>query len=125
MVFKENNKAIYLQIADRICDEVMTGTVEEGARIPSVREYAASLQVNANTVMRSYDHLTQEGVLFNKRGIGFFIAADACRRITAMRHASFFNGEIQEFFRHLRLLGVSPDELKERYVKYLDEENIQ
>ena len=42
MVFKENNKAIYLQIADRICDEVMTGTVEEGARIPSVREYAAS-----------------------------------------------------------------------------------
>ena len=100
MVFKENNKAIYLQIADRICDDVMTGTIEEGARILSVREYAASLQVNANTVMRSYDHLTQEGVLFNKRGIGFFIAENARAIITGMRHESFFNGEIQEFFRH-------------------------
>ena len=108
MVFKENNKAIYLQIADRICDDVMTGTIEEGARILSVREYAASLQVNANTVMRSYDHLTQEGVLFNKRGIGFFIAENARAIITGMRHESFFNGEIQEFFRHLSLLGVTP-----------------
>ena len=123
MVFKENNKAIYLQIADRICDDVMTGTIEEGARILSVREYAASLQVNANTVMRSYDHLTQEGVLFNKRGIGFFIAENARAIITGMRHESFFNGEIHEFFRHLSLLGVTPDELRERYEKYLEEED--
>lgn len=121
MVFKENNKAIYLQIADGICDSVMTGTVEEGDRIPSVREYAATLQVNANTVMRSYEHLTQEGVLFNKRGIGFFVAEDARERISKMRHEAFFNGEIQEFFRQLNLLGISPGELTEHYVKYLKE----
>lgn len=119
MIFKENNKAIYLQIADGICDSVIAGTLAEGDRIPSVREYAATLQVNANTVMRSYDHLTQEGVLFNKCGIGFFIAEDAKARISAMRHESFFNGGIQEFFRQLRLLDVTPDQLREHYVKYL------
>ena len=55
MIFKENAKPIFMQIADRICDEVMAGTFAEGSRIPSVRDYAATLQVNANTVMRSYE----------------------------------------------------------------------
>ena len=54
MNFKES-KAIYLQIADRICDEVLLGQYREEERIPSVREYAAVVEVNANTVMRSYD----------------------------------------------------------------------
>ena len=56
MNFKES-KAIYLQIADRICDEVLLGQYREEERIPSVREYAAVVEVNANTVMRSYDYL--------------------------------------------------------------------
>ena len=56
MNFKES-KAIYLQIADRICDEVLLGQYQEEERIPSVREYAAVVEVNANTVMRSYDYL--------------------------------------------------------------------
>ena len=54
MNFKES-KAIYLQIADRICDEVLLGQYQEEERIPSVGVYAAVVEVNANTVMRSYD----------------------------------------------------------------------
>ena len=56
MNFKES-KAIYLQIADRICDEILLGQFGEEERIPSVREYAAIVEVNANTVMRSFDYL--------------------------------------------------------------------
>ena len=55
MNFKES-KAIYLQIADRICDEILLGQFGEEERIPSVREYAAIVEVNANTVMRSFDY---------------------------------------------------------------------
>ena len=62
MHFKES-KAIYLQIADRICDEVLLGQYQEEERIPSVREYAAVVEVNANTVMRSYDYLQTQGVI--------------------------------------------------------------
>ena len=54
MDFKES-KAIYLQIADRICDEILLGVYPEEGRIPSVREYAGMVEVNANTVMRSFD----------------------------------------------------------------------
>ena len=70
MQFKKNNKAIYLQIADSICDRVLDGTFPPESRIPSVREYAAQVEVNANTVMRAYDHLASLGIIYNKRGIG-------------------------------------------------------
>ena len=59
MNFKES-KAIYLQIADRICDEILLGQYDEDGRIPSVREYAAVVEVNANTAMRSYDYLQSQ-----------------------------------------------------------------
>lgn len=122
-VFKENNKAIYLQIADRLCDEVLLGHVRDGDRIPSVREYAASLEVNANTVMRSYEHLERLGVIFNRRGIGFFIADGAREAIVAMRRENFVNGgEMRDFFRQMMLLGIKPDDVRTMYENYLKTE---
>lgn len=50
-----NDKAIYLQIADRLSDEILVGTYKAFDRIPSVREYAAKLGVNANTAVKAYD----------------------------------------------------------------------
>ena len=120
MIFKENNKAIYLQIVDKICDDVVLGTYVPGQRLPSVRESAASVQVNANTVMRSYEYLSSLGVIYNKRGIGFFVADDACGRITDMRRKSFLDNELPEFFHQLRLLGFDSDTLKDMYQKYCD-----
>lgn len=117
MIFKDS-KAIYLQIADKICDDVMTGTLPPGSRIPSVREYAASVEVNANTVMRSYDHLASAGILFNKRGIGFFIAEDALPRIIDSRRRSFLEDEINYFFKQLNLLDITTEELSEMYREY-------
>ena len=76
MNFKES-KAIYLQIADRICDEILLGQFGEEERIPSVREYAAIVEVNANTVMRSFDYLQSQNIIYNKRGIGYFVSTGA------------------------------------------------
>ena len=77
MDFNESNKAIYLQIADVICDKVLEGTLRPADRVPSVREYAATVMVNVNTVMRTYDYLSTMGVIYNKRGVGYFVADDA------------------------------------------------
>ena len=120
MNFKENNQAIYLQIADKICDDILLGTYTAGGRLPSVREYAAMVQVNANTVMRSYDYLSSLEVIYNKRGIGFFVADDACGKVTDMRRTSFLETEIGEVFHQLRLLGVTPDALRDMYSKYCE-----
>lgn len=74
MKFKES-KSIYLQIADRICDEILQGQYTEEERILSVREYAATVEVNANTVVRTYDYLQGQEIIYNKRGIGYFVSA--------------------------------------------------
>ena len=84
MKFKES-KSIYLQIADRICDEILQGQYTEEERIPSVREYAATVEVNANTVVRTYDYLQGQEIIHNKRGIGYFVSAGAKDRIIALR----------------------------------------
>lgn len=119
MQFKEN-KAIYLQIADRLCDEIVQARYREEERIPSVREYAALVEVNANTVMRSYDHLQQEGILFNKRGLGYYVAPGARRRIERTRRTLFLGEEAEAFFRNLQSLHISPEELLQMYRQFID-----
>ena len=111
MEFQENNKAIYLQLADKICDDILQHTLPENERIPSVREFAAVVQVNANTVMRTYDHLQQSGIIYNKRGIGYFVSPEASDLIKKLRMDQFLNNDVNLIFRQLQLLGITPDEL--------------
>ena len=118
MLFKENNKAIYLQIADAICDEILTDKYPPESRIPSVREYAASVEVNANTVMRSYDHLASAGIIYNKRGIGYFIAPDAPEKVRTMRRQELLGGDLDTLFHRLHLLGITPAELANLYAGF-------
>lgn len=118
MNFREN-KAIYLQIADRICDEILLGKYIEEARVPSVREYAATVEVNANTVMRSYDYLQSHGIIYNKRGIGYFVSTLAINHILTLRKESFLVEEVDYFFKQLSSLGITAEELSSMYTAYL------
>lgn len=120
MIFDENNKAIYLQIADRISDAIMQGEYPPDSRIPSVREYAASMEVNANTVMRSYERLTSKGLIFQKRGIGFFVAPDAVGKIMADKKVDLLDNQLPPLFNLMKHLGISPDHLKKAYTEYLE-----
>lgn len=108
-----NDKAIYLQIADRLSDEILAGVYKAFDRIPSVREYAATLGVNANTAVKAYDQLAQEGIIFNKRGLGYFVAEDAQRYIKQTRRQTFLGTILPEFVRQMRLLDITWEEVKE------------
>lgn len=112
-------KAIYLQLADDIMDAILDKSFTTGERIPSVREYAARVEVNANTVMRTYEHLQQLGVIFNRRGIGYFVAEDAREVILNTRRELFFNSETPYFFSRMKQFGVTPDELRQMYADYI------
>ena len=115
MNFKES-KAIYLQIADRICDEVLLGQYREEERIPSVREYAAVVEVNANTVMRSYDYLQSQEVIYNKRG--YFVASGARALILSLRKEYFLKEEVDYFFKQMYTLGISAEDMSAMYREF-------
>lgn len=118
MDFKDNTKPIYLQLADRLCDSIVSGEYGDDCRLPSVREFAATVEVNANTVMRTYDYLQQSGVIYNKRGIGYFVVNGASKLIRDNRLTMFMNDELPELFERMKLLGISPEDLSDRYAQY-------
>ena len=118
MNFKES-KPIYLQIADRICDEILQGQYKAGERIPSVREYAATVEVNANTVIRSFDYLQGQDIIYNKRGLGYFVAQGGRERILELRKAVFLRDELPEFFRQLEMLDIPLSDVEKMYQDYL------
>ena len=122
MNFKES-RAIYLQIADRICDDILLGQYEEEGRISSVREYASIVEVNANTVMRSYEYLQSQEVIYNKRGIGFFVASGAKALIHSFRKEKFLKEEVDGFFRQLYTLGISIKEIEKMYYEFIQRQN--
>ncbi|MDE5786741.1 MAG: GntR family transcriptional regulator [Duncaniella sp.] len=119
VAFKENNKSIFLQIADMVCEDILAGRLKGGQRMPSVRECAGEMEVNVNTVMRSYEYLAQQGVIFNRRGIGFFVADEAAEIISLRRRSEFLEGEMSDVFRQLHLLNITPDQLTAMYNDYI------
>ena len=104
-----------MQIVDRICGEILTGVYKAEERIPSVREYAANLEVNANTVVRSYDFLQNKDIIFNKRGIGYFVADGAPDKILLMRREMFMNEQLKDFFNEIDMLRIPIEDIVELY----------
>lgn len=117
MDFKDN-QAIYLQIADLVCDYVITQKWKSGERIPSVRELGMQLEVNPNTVMRAYECLQNEDIIYNKRGVGFFVQEEAAAKIAQVRRSAFMESELPEMFRRMEVLQVSMEELQKEYEKF-------
>ncbi|MDB5158561.1 MAG: GntR family transcriptional regulator [Mucilaginibacter sp.] len=117
MNFKDK-EAIYLQIADMISENITLRKWLPGEKIPSVRELATNLQVNPNTVARTYEYLQQQEIIFNKRGLGLFVADYAVAKIKTIRKDRFLKRELPDFFASLYLLDIDLAELIERYDEF-------
>ena len=117
MEFKDN-EAIYLQIAGYVSELVLRGKWPPDSKVPSVRELAGDLQVNPNTVMRTYELLQSQQVLYNKRGIGFFVAPGAGQQVLAARRERFLSQELPEMFGTMLLLGIELPEVQRRYEEF-------
>ncbi|MGB0176244.1 MAG: GntR family transcriptional regulator [Owenweeksia sp.] len=113
-----DNQAIYLQIADLFCENILLGKWQPGDRIPSVREMAVNAEVNPNTVMRTFNYLQEKGILFNKRGIGYFVSDDGFDKTKALRKDDFIGQELPRLFREMELLNLSIDDITAYYLKF-------
>ncbi len=115
-----SNKAIYLQIVEHVCEQIMLKVWVLEEKVPSVRELAVQLEVNPNTVMRAYDFLQQKDIIYNKRGIGFFVSTEAMNAVKSYKKVVFLEEELPQVFRNIYLLNISLDELKDRYQTFVD-----
>ena len=115
-----NDKPIYIQMSDRLCDEILSGVYKDDDRIPSVREYAVLLEVNTNTAVKAYEQLAREEVIYNKRGLGYFVSPDAEEKIVATRRDQLMQGEMDYFLGQLKAVGITPAELQGLYSDYLN-----
>jgi GntR family transcriptional regulator len=118
MEFKEK-QAIYIQIGEYILEQILLKKIPIEGKLPSIRDLAVALEVNPNTVQRTYDFLQQKEIIYTKRGLGYFVSYAADQKIIEFRKEHFLEFELPTVFRNMHLLGVTIDDFKNKYLAYL------
>lgn len=118
MQFNNSGQAIYLQIADYVCEKVLLKEWAAEDKIPSVRELAIQLEVNPNTVARTYEFLKQQDIIYDKRGIGYFITVNGLANAMNYRKHEFTEKEMPAVFRIMHMLGIEMEDLKARFENF-------
>ncbi|GIO87008.1 GntR family transcriptional regulator [Paenibacillus faecis] len=93
----DNNLPIYIQIMNYIKREIVTGRLKAGDKIPSVRELAAELQINPNTVQRTFQELEREEIVETKRGLGRYVTSEEGKIMTIKKEMA---GDLLDRFIH-------------------------
>ena len=102
----DGREPIYVQIADRIRHEVLSGTLKEDDQVMSTTQYATTYRINPATAAKAFAQLVDEGVLFKKRGIGMFVSPDARLLLRTGRQDSFFADVVDPMIREAKAIGV-------------------
>ncbi len=112
-----NNIPIYLQVIERIKQDIVSGKFKPGEKMPSSREYSNELGINFNTVARVYKELEMEEIVFTKRGLGTFIT-ESDKQIEELRYTMAKN-RITSFIEGMKQLGYT----KKDMIKFIETEN--
>ena len=118
MEFRDN-QAIYIQIAEYVCEQLLLKKWKPGEKIISIRELAIAIEVNPNTVQRAYDILQQNNIITNKRGVGYFTEEDTVKNILTFRKEQFMENELPVFLRNMYLLKIDIKEIKNQYDQFV------
>jgi DNA-binding transcriptional regulator YhcF (GntR family) len=124
MEFKEP-QAIYLQIAEFVCEKILLENWKTDEKIPSVRELAVELEVNPNTAMRAYEFLQNREIIYNKRGIGFFVSQDAKGKVSVFRKQQFLESELPVFLKNMSILNISIQEIETYYTEFIKSNKLK
>ena len=110
MEFKEQ-QSIFQQIAERVIEQILTNEIKADDKLSSVRDTAGKLGVNPNTIMRSYTELLNAEIIYNKRGIGYFVSKTAKKTILEKRKKDFLTTEVPNFISKIKMLEINEKEL--------------
>ncbi|MFO7848202.1 MAG: GntR family transcriptional regulator [Balneolaceae bacterium] len=112
------NKPIYLQIVDYFCSQILNEKWTPDERIPSVRDIAVTLEVNPNTAIRAFHYLQKKEVLYNQRGVGYFVSDNAYNKVIDLKRDEFIMNKLPILFKDMKQLGFTCSELEELYEKH-------
>ncbi|MCM1484047.1 MAG: GntR family transcriptional regulator [Muribaculaceae bacterium] len=110
-----NDRPIYRQIIDYAFACILSDQWLPEAKVPSVRELAVQMAVNTHTVLKAFEFLQAHDIIYPRRGMGYFLASDAKSRVDATRREEFFSTTLPALFREMNMLGISIDDVTERY----------
>jgi DNA-binding transcriptional regulator YhcF (GntR family) len=109
----DESRPIFLQIAEQIEGDIISGVLGEETQVPSTNEFAAFFRINPATAGKGVNLLVDEGILYKKRGIGMFVAEGARARLVAQRRDQFSTQYVRPLIEEAAKLGISADQLAE------------
>lgn len=117
MSFLKKPGAVYLQIADHICEQVLSGAWKEKSPIPPARELSVALEVNPNAVIKAYDWLQQEKII-ESDGQGYLVSRSAIDKLEDLKREYFLKEELPLLFERMDMLHVKMKEVEACYKAY-------
>jgi len=120
MEFRDK-QAIYLQIAEYVCEQILLNKWLPSNKILSIRELAIFMEVTPNTIQRTYDYLQQEEIILNKRGVGYFVPEDGSEKVLNFRRNLFIKNDLPVMFRNMYLLKVTAEDVTLRFEEFINE----
>lgn len=107
----DQEKPIFLQIAEGIEDGILTGIFPENSQIPSITEFSVNYKINPATALKGINLLVDEGIIFKKRGVGMFVSEGAVMKLRQKRQDQFYDNYIKKLIAEAKRLGISGDEI--------------
>lgn len=107
----DDSRPIFVQIAERIENDIIEGALPEESQVPSTNQFAAFYQINPATAAKGVNLLTEQGILYKKRGIGMFVAAGAKASLVEKRKEQFYEQYVVAMMREAEKLGITQDQL--------------
>lgn len=110
-----NEQPIYIQIATCVKEQIVSGRIQPGDKLPSVREYTVQFEVSALTIQRAMQYLEKEQIIYSRKGVGNFVREDSTRNL----QGQMVEAQARDFVEKMKKCGLSPEEIRELVDKFL------
>ena len=116
----DDRSPIYQQIADKIKEDILKGTLQEDEQVMSTNQYASFYRINPATAAKGFQQLIEEGILYKKRGIGMFVSQSARETLRKQRQERFFEEVVDAMVAEARMIGIPLSDI----IRRVEESNI-
>lgn len=107
----DDEKPVFLQIAEGMEDAILTGVFQEESQIPSTTELSVTYKINPATALKGINLLVDAGIVYKKRGVGMFVAEDAVRKLRQKRKDQFYENFVSRLVEEAKKLEITDVEI--------------